>query len=40
MEFHLVETMDEVLKIAMEPPRLPSSIEPEAKPAEGGIVAN
>ncbi len=40
MEFHLVHTMDEVIKIAMETPRLASSIEPEAKPAEGGIVAN
>ena len=40
MEFHLVHTMDEVIKIAMEPPRLATSIEPEAKPAEGGIVAN
>jgi ATP-dependent Lon protease len=41
MEFHLVNTMDEVIKIALEPPRLPAtSIEPAAKPAEGGIVAN
>ncbi len=40
MEFHLVHTMDEVIKIAMETPRLASSIEPEAKPAVGGIVAN
>ncbi len=41
MEFHLVSTMDEVIKVAMESPRLgSSSIEPEAKPAEGGIVAN
>ena len=41
MEFHLVNTMDEVIKVAMEAPRLPgTSIEPEGKPAEGGIVAN
>ncbi len=41
MEFHLVNTMDEVIKVAMEGPRLPAtSIEPEGKPAEGGIVAN
>jgi ATP-dependent Lon protease len=41
MEFHLVNTMDEVIKIALESPRLPgTSIEPEGKPAEGGIVAN
>jgi len=40
MEFHLVNTMDEVIKVAMEAPRLPGTIEPEGKPAEGGIVAN
>jgi ATP-dependent Lon protease len=41
MDIHLVNTMDEVIKIAMESPRLASSsIEPEGKPAEGGIVAN
>ena len=41
MEFHLVNTMDEVIKIAMEGPRLPAtSIEPEGKPAEGPVVAN
>ncbi len=41
MEFHLVNTMDEVIKIAMEGPRPPATaVEPEAKPAEGGIVAN
>ena len=41
MEFHLVNTMDEVIKIAMEAPRPASTpIDPEAKPAEGGIVAN
>jgi ATP-dependent Lon protease len=41
MEFHLVNTMDEVIKIAMEGPRPPATaIEPDAKPAEGGIVAN
>ncbi len=41
MEFHLVNTMDEVIKIAMEGPRPAStSIEAEPKPAEGGIVAN
>jgi ATP-dependent Lon protease len=41
MEFHLVNTMDEVIKIAMESPRpAPAAVEPEAKPAQGGIVAN
>jgi ATP-dependent Lon protease len=41
MEFHLVSTMDEVIKIAMEGPRpAPAAVEPEAKPAQGGIVAN
>ncbi|MEX0879173.1 MAG: endopeptidase La [Thermoanaerobaculia bacterium] len=41
MEFHLVNTMDEVIKIAMEGGRPAASpIEPEAKPAEGGVVAN
>ena len=41
MEFHLVNTMDEVIKIALEGPRPASpAIEPESKPAEGGIVAN
>jgi ATP-dependent Lon protease len=41
MEFHLVSTMDEVIKIAMESPRpAPSKLEGEGKPAEGGIVAN
>jgi ATP-dependent Lon protease len=41
MEFHLVNTMDEVIKIAMEGPRpAPAAVEPEGKPAEGGAVAN
>jgi ATP-dependent Lon protease len=41
MEFHLVNTMDEVIKIAMEGPRpAPTVVEPESKPAQGGIVAN
>ena len=42
MEFHLVSTMDEVIKIAMEGPRpAPAAgVEPDGKPAEGGIVAN
>ncbi len=41
MEFHLVNTMDEVIKIAMEAPRpAATAVEPEAKPAEGGAVAN
>ena len=41
MEFHLVSTMDEVIKIAMENPRpAPSPLDPEGKTAEGGIVAN
>ncbi|HTY42425.1 MAG TPA: endopeptidase La [Thermoanaerobaculia bacterium] len=42
MEFHLVNTMDEVIKIAMEGPRpaAPAAAEPNAKPAEGGAVAN
>ncbi|HEY2796290.1 MAG TPA: endopeptidase La [Thermoanaerobaculia bacterium] len=41
MEFHLVNTMDEVIKIALEGPRPASTaIESEPKPAEGGIVAN
>ena len=41
MEFHLVNTMDEVIKIAMEGPRpAAAAVEPEAKPAEGGAVAN
>ena len=41
MEFHLVNTMDEVIKVAMEGPRpAPAAVEPESKPAEGGAVAN
>ncbi len=41
MEFHLVHTMDEVIKIAMEGPRpAAAAVEPEPKPAEGGAVAN
>jgi ATP-dependent Lon protease len=41
MEFHLVNTMDEVIKIALEAPRPASTaIDSESKPAEGGIVAN
>jgi ATP-dependent Lon protease len=41
MEFHLVNTMDEVIKIALEGPRPASSaIDSESKPAEGGAVAN
>ncbi len=41
MEFHLVNTMDEVIKIAMESPRpAAAAVEPEPKPAEGGAVAN
>jgi ATP-dependent Lon protease len=41
MEFHRVNTMDEVIKIAMEGPRpAAAAVEPESKPAEGGAVAN
>ena len=41
MEFHLVNTMDEVIKIAMEGGRAGDTpIDPKAKPAEGGVVAN
>ena len=41
MDFHLVSTMDEVIKIAMEGSRpAPAAVEPEVKPAEGGAVAN
>jgi ATP-dependent Lon protease len=42
MDFHLVNTMDEVIKIAMEGPREPASAieKAEPKPAEGGVVAN
>jgi ATP-dependent Lon protease len=41
MEFHLVNTMDEVIKIAMENPRpAGTAIDADAKPAEGGVVAN
>jgi ATP-dependent Lon protease len=41
MEFHLVNTMDEVIKIAMENPRPASpAIDSGSKPAEGGAVAN
>ena len=41
MEFHLVNTMDEVIKIAMEGPRpAAAAVEAESKPAEGGAVAN
>ena len=41
MEFHLVDSMDEVIKIAMEGPRpAATAIDAEPKPAEGGIVAN
>ena len=41
MDFHLVNTMDEVIKVAMEGPRpTPAVVEPETKPAEGGVVAN
>jgi ATP-dependent Lon protease len=41
MEFHLVSTMDEVIKIAMEGGRPAAApIDPDAKPAEGGVVAN
>jgi ATP-dependent Lon protease len=41
MEFHLVNTMDEVIKIALEGPRpATTAIDSETKPAEGGIVAN
>jgi ATP-dependent Lon protease len=40
MEFHLVHTMDEVIKIALEAPRAgATAIEPESKPT-GDIVAN
>jgi ATP-dependent Lon protease len=40
MEFHLVHTMDEVIKIALEAPRAgAAAIEPESKPT-GDIVAN
>jgi ATP-dependent Lon protease len=40
MEFHLVHTMDEVIKIALEAPRAgAAAIEPDSKPA-GDIVAN
>jgi ATP-dependent Lon protease len=41
MEFHLVGTMDEVIKVAMEGPRPASgAIETDSKPVGGGIVAN
>src|SRR5262249_17163345 len=42
MEFHLVSTMDEVIKIGMEGQRAApaAGVEPEGKPAEGGAVAN
>jgi ATP-dependent Lon protease len=41
MEFHLVNTMDEVIKVALENPRPASpAIDSESKPAEGGVVAN
>ncbi|MEP6994094.1 MAG: endopeptidase La [Acidobacteriota bacterium] len=41
MEFHLVNTMDEVIKIAMEGPRPASpAIDTDSKPADGGAVAN
>jgi ATP-dependent Lon protease len=41
MEFHLVNTMDEVIKVALEGPRPATpAIDAEPKPAEGGIVAN
>ncbi len=42
MDFHLVNTMDEVIKIAMgsSRPTTPAVVEPESKPAEGGAVAN
>jgi ATP-dependent Lon protease len=40
MEFHLVHTMDEVIKIAMEAPRAgTAAIDSDSKPA-GGVVAN
>jgi len=40
MEFHLVHTMDEVIKIALEAPRAgTAAIEPEPKPT-GNVVAN
>ncbi len=42
MEFHLVSTMDEVIKIAMEGPRPApaATVVSDGKPAEGGVVAN
>jgi ATP-dependent Lon protease len=42
MEFHLVSTMDEVIKIAMEGqrPTPAAGVEADGKPAEGGVVAN
>jgi len=43
MEFHLVSTMDEVIKIAMEGQRTApaaAAVGPDGKPAEGGAVAN
>jgi ATP-dependent Lon protease len=43
MEFHLVSTMDEVIKIAMEGQRTApaaAAVGPDGKPAEGGVVAN
>ena len=43
MEFHLVSTMDEVIKIAMEgqrPAPAAAAAGPDGKPAEGGAVAN
>jgi len=40
MEFHLVHTMDEVIKIALEAPRAgTAAIDTDSKPA-GGVVAN
>ena len=39
MEFHLVNTMDEVIKVALESPRTATpAIDPEAKPAEGTVA--
>ena len=40
MEFHLVETMDEVIKIALEGAPPPARDRAGAEDAEGGTVAH
>ena len=41
MEFHLVSTMDEVIKVAMEGVApTAATLEPDARPAEGGTIAH